>query len=47
VLPGRLRPNPRVTASVAILVALTAITLEIVYAVGRFALETFEQIPTP
>lgn len=43
----RPRPDPRVVASLAIVVALTAIALEIVYAVGTFAMATVEQIPVP
>jgi hypothetical protein len=43
----RPRPDPRVVASLAIIAALIAIALEIVYAVGTFAMATVEQIPVP
>jgi hypothetical protein len=43
----RRRADPRVVASLAIVVSLAAIALEIVYAIGHFAMATFEQIPSP
>lgn len=41
--PGR-RMDPRVVASVAILVALAAIALEVAYAVGHFVLTTVHSV---
>lgn len=38
------RPDPRVVASVAILLALAAIALEIAYAVGHFVLTTVHSV---
>jgi hypothetical protein len=38
--------DPRIVASIAIILALGAIALEIVYAVGRFAITTVEQFPS-
>jgi hypothetical protein len=38
--------DPRIVASIAILLALAAIALEIVYAVGQFALTAFDQLPS-
>jgi hypothetical protein len=38
--------DPRVVASVAFILAVTAVALEIVYTIGRFVLTTVEQIPS-
>lgn len=38
------RPDPRVVASVAILVALAAIALEVAYAVGHLVLTTVRSV---
>lgn len=38
--------DPRIVATVAILLAVTAIALELVYTIGRFAITTVEQIHT-
>jgi hypothetical protein len=38
--------DPRIVAAVAFIIAAAAIALEIAYAVGRFAMDTVEQIPT-
>jgi hypothetical protein len=37
--------DPRIVAAVAFVLALAAIALEIVYTVGRFAMDTVQQIP--
>lgn len=39
------RPDPRIVAAVAFVLAVAAIALEIVYTVGRFAMDTVQQIP--
>jgi hypothetical protein len=39
------RSDPRIVAAVALLLAVAAIALEIAYVVGRFVLNTVEQIP--
>ncbi len=41
----RRRVDPRVVAALAIAIAIAAITLEVVYVVGHFAMDTFEKIP--
>ncbi len=41
----RRRVDPRVVATLAIAIAIAAITLEVVYVVGHFAMDTFEKIP--
>lgn len=41
----RPRLDPRVMAVIAIMVAIAAISLEVVYAVGRFVMATVQQIP--
>jgi hypothetical protein len=38
--------DPRVVASVAFIIAAAAIALELAYVIGRFALDTVEQIPS-
>jgi hypothetical protein len=43
----RRRADPRLVASLAILISLAAIALEIAYAVGNFVMATFEKIPSP
>jgi hypothetical protein len=37
--------DPRIVASLAIALSIAAITLEVVYAVGRFVMDTFQQFP--
>lgn len=39
------RADPRIVAAVALVLAVTAIALEIAYTVGRFAMDTVQQIP--
>jgi hypothetical protein len=39
------RSDPRIVAVVALLLAVAAIALEIAYVVGRFVMNTVEQIP--
>ena len=41
----RRRVDPRVVATLAIAIAIAPITLEVVYVVGHFAMDTFEKIP--
>lgn len=40
----RRRADPRIVASIAIFLAVTAIALELAYTVGQFAMATVEQI---
>lgn len=39
------RGDPRVVAAIAIFLAIAAIALEVVYTIGRFAMDTVQQIP--